>query len=100
MRNDDANLLESEATPGEQSEAISLIENSQTEIHPKTINAIIRRTRLLIIRFISDEVEEESLVGKEGILNPEVVASFARVAGDFEMVVPFALLESKKLFER
>lgn len=96
VRNDDEDF----SIPNENQETASLIQTSKIEIHPKTVNSIIRRVRLLVIKLVSDEIEEESLTGKEGILDNKVVDGFGRIAGDFEVVVPFALLESKKLFER
>lgn len=96
VRNDD----ELEQVPDSNQETSSLIQTSKNEIHPKTVNSIIRRVRLLVIKLVKDEIEEESLTGKEGILNNSVVDSFGRIAGDFDVVVPYALLESKKLFKR
>ncbi|CAO1618664.1 unnamed protein product [Sympodiomycopsis kandeliae] len=72
----------------------------QTHIDPRKVSALILRIHALIKKLLPVEVSKEALKTPDGLLNKSVVISFARAGGDLTDVVPFALLEAKKLFEQ
>lgn len=73
---------------------------AEDEVHPAVITALIRRVRLLLIKLIDHEVDEDNITSSEGIVDANVVAAFHRLGGDFGDAVPYALLEARKLFEK
>lgn len=72
----------------------------QDHIDPRKISALILRCHALIKRLLPVEVSKEAIRAPDGLLNKSVVIAFAQSGGDLTDVVPFALLEVKKLFER
>lgn len=70
-----------------------------THIDPKVVSALILRLHALVKKLLPVEVSEDTLRAPDGLANKSVVLSFARAGGDLADVVPFALLEAKKLFE-
>ncbi|KAK0549081.1 Calcium channel yvc1 [Tilletia horrida] len=66
----------------------------RTDVSPKTISALIRRVRALVVQLIPTEIELETVTGTEGILTPEVIKTFDLAGGDFADAVPFCLIES------
>lgn len=72
----------------------------QTPVAPRLVSAVILRVHALVKRLLPVEVSADSLKEPDGLINARVVASFVRAGGDLVDVVPFALLEAKKLFDR
>ncbi|KAE8234315.1 hypothetical protein CF326_g638 [Tilletia indica] len=66
----------------------------RTDVSPKTISALIRRLRALVVNLIPAEVDLETVTGTEGILNAPVVRAFDLAGGDFGDAVPYCLIES------
>ncbi|KAL9932298.1 hypothetical protein V8E36_008777 [Tilletia maclaganii] len=66
----------------------------RTDVSPKTISALIRRVRALVVQLIPAEIELDTITGTEGILTPEVIRAFDLAGGDFGDAVPFCLIES------
>jgi hypothetical protein len=71
-----------------------------TRVEPRKVSAIILRIHALVKKLLPVEVSEDSLKSPDGLLNASVIASFVKAGGDFTDVVPFALLEAKKLFQQ
>lgn len=71
---------------------------ASTNVSPQTISALISRIRALVQRLIPVEVEEESITGREGIIDGNVESAFDLAGGDFAEAVPYALLEARKTF--
>ncbi|KAK0546222.1 Calcium channel yvc1 [Tilletia horrida] len=72
----------------------------RTDVSPKTISALIRRVRALIVQLIPAEIEPETITGTEGILTPAVIRTFDLAGGDFADAVPFCLIESYHEFKK
>lgn len=70
-----------------------------THIEPKQVSHLILRINALVRKLLPVEISKESVKAPDGLINANVVLNFARAGGDLEDVVPFALLEGKKLFE-
>ncbi|CAD6933994.1 unnamed protein product [Tilletia controversa] len=66
----------------------------RTDVSAKTISALIRRLRALVVQLIPAEVDLETITGTEGILNAQVIHAFDEAGGDFADAVPFCLIES------
>lgn len=73
---------------------------AQTYVAPKLVSALILRIHALVKRLLPVEISAESLREPDGLINAKVVQSFVRSGGDLADAVPFALLETKKLFDR
>lgn len=72
----------------------------EDHIEPRKVSALILRVHALVKRLLPVEVSDDAIRAPDGLLNRQVVLSFAKAGGDLTDVVPFALLEAKKLFER
>lgn len=73
---------------------------AEDEVHPAIITALIRRVKLLLIKLIDHEVDEDNITSSEGLIDAKVVTAFHSLGGDFGDAVPYALLEARKMFER
>ncbi|PWY99639.1 hypothetical protein BCV70DRAFT_200563 [Testicularia cyperi] len=69
------------------------------DVPPAIVSALIRRVKCLLIEFIDHDIDESKITSAEGIIDAHVIQAFHALGGDFGDAVPYALLETKKLFE-
>lgn len=74
--------------------------DAELDVHPAIVSALIRRVRSLVTRLIDHDIDEKRITGSEGLIDAKVISAFHELGGDFGDAVPYALLETRKMFER
>ncbi|KAG9037681.1 hypothetical protein FRB95_004527 [Tulasnella sp. JGI-2019a] len=86
-------------TNGEAEEQVSLLSKISSHPSPATITKIIRRLRAMTLKLLPVQVETSQLIEPTSrIITPQVIAAYAKAAGDFTDCLPYCLLRARQSF--
>lgn len=91
----DSDSDDTEATP------LTIQATASSSHHPLTVTRLVKRISALITALLPIQVELTEITSPtSSILTSGVLDTFSKVGGDFDEVVPFALLEAHRYFRK
>lgn len=78
---------------------VSLMTTLSTHPSPDTVTKLIRRLRAMTLKLLPVQVETSTLVDPTSrVITQNVVTAYSKAAGDFQDVLPYALLRARQTF--
>ncbi|KAG8965432.1 hypothetical protein FRC05_003269 [Tulasnella sp. 425] len=78
---------------------VSLVTTLSTHPAPDTVTKLIKRLRAMTLKLLPVQVETTTLVDPTSrVITPKVITAYSKAAGDFQDVLPYALLRARQSF--